>query len=70
MKKALLALLAFPVWYREMAPSVTIALGHSRGSQGDSWVWLVGEGVLPGGGAISQGFGEWEELGAEISQKR
>ena len=57
-----------------MAPFVTIALGYSRGSQETTG---RGGGGVRGGEVsfleeepFSQGFGEWEELGAEISPEK
>lgn len=56
MKKALLALLAFPVWYRGDGSICNYSLGALQRKSGDSWVWLVGGEVLPGGGAIFPGL--------------
>ena len=62
-KKALLALLTFQSGIGDMAPFVTIALGHSRESQettgrggGGVGGGGVGRGELPGGGALFPGL--------------
>ena len=76
-KKALLALLTFQSGIGDMAPFVTIALGHSRESQETTGRGGGGVGGAGWGGAsfleeepFSQGFGEWEESGAEISPEK
>ena len=73
-KKALLALLTFPVWYRGYGCICNYSLGVLQRKSGDNW---AGWGWGAGGEVsfleeepFSQGFGEWEELGAEISPEK
>lgn len=70
MKKALLALLTFPVWYRGDGSICNYSLGALQRKSRDSWAWLRGERCFLKEEPFSQGFGEWEELGAEISPEK
>lgn len=59
-KKALLALLTFPVWYRGYGSICNYSLGVLQRKSGDNWAgwgWGAGRGgELPGGGAIFPGL--------------
>lgn len=71
MKKALLALLAFPVWYRGDGSICNYSLGALQRKPGDSWVWLVGGEVPPWRRShFPRALENREELGAEISPEK
>lgn len=58
MRKAFLALMELPVWYRGVGSICNCNLGALRRESRESWGGFLEE------EPFSQGFGEWEEVEA------